>query len=348
VKRKWIWVTTLSLLLALVAGAMAIAVFGGGHIVGNFGNLDKTEVFDQTLDVTGRPVLSVDDRNGNVTITRGPEGKIVVHAIKRATTDDSLRGLNIEVQQTGNQVTVRTTGETGSGFFIGWRRTQVDYEIQMPAQSDLAPLRTSNGAITITDIAGRLDLSSSNGTIGATNIGGSVMAQTSNGRVTIHNGRGMLDLRTSNGTVDVQNVQAEGLELHTSNGRVTFSGTLAPGSHNNLDVGNGSVSLTLPPASALSVDLRAGNGDVHINGFSVTTDGASGTNQKNAVRGVIGRADADLIVRAGNGSITLTQGTPAPAVPTAPIAPTPPVSPSLPATPSAGLSPTSAREGGIV
>src|SRR5947209_19714 len=213
---------------------MALAVFGGGHIVGNFGNLDKTEVFDQALDVSGRPVLSVDNRNGNVTITRGTDGKIAVHAIKRATTDDALHSLNVEVQQTGNQVTVRTTGETGSGFFLGWRRTQVDYEIQVPAQSDLAPLRTSNGAIAITDIVGHLDLTSSNGTIGATNFDGPVVAQTSNGRVTIHNGRGMLDLRTSNGTVDVQNVQAQGLELHTSNGRVTFSGTLASGSHNSL------------------------------------------------------------------------------------------------------------------
>lgn len=336
-KRKWIWVTTLSVLIVLVLGAMFVAVFGARHAFGNLGNLDKTEVFDQTLDVAGRPTLSVDDRNGNVTITRGVDGKVVVHAIKRARTDDALHRLTIDVQQSGNQVTIRTTGDdTNGGFFFGWHRTQVDYEIQVPAQADLAPMRTSNGTINIAGIAGRFDLSASNGTITTADFDGAVSAQTSNGRVTVRNGRGMLNLQTSNGTVDVQNVQAQGIELHTSNGRVTFSGSLASGSRNTVDVGNGSVSLTLPPDSALSVDLRAGNGSVNINGFAVTT---SGVNQKNAVQGVIGRADATLVARAGNGSITLSPGVP--------VAPSPPIAPSPPATPAAGLVPTLAREGGI-
>src|SRR5215470_14122626 len=153
VKRKWVWVTVLSALLVLVAGAMAVAVFAGGHIAGNFGNLDKTEAFDQTLDIAGRPTLSVDNHNGHVTITRGVDGKVIVHAIKRATTDDALHRLNVDVQQNGNQVTVRTTGDdTNDGFFFGWHRTQVDYEIQVPAQSDLTPVRTSNGMISITGI----------------------------------------------------------------------------------------------------------------------------------------------------------------------------------------------------
>jgi hypothetical protein len=328
-------------LIALVIGAMFVAVFGAGHAFANFGNLDKTEAFDQTLDVAGRPTLSVDNRNGNVTITHGVDGKVVIHAIKRASTEDYLRRLTIEVQQNGAQVTIRTTGdEASAGAFFGWHRTQVDYEIQVPVQTDLAPMRTSNGMMNITGIAGRFDLSSSNGTITTADFDGPVSAQTSNGRVMVRNGRGTLDLRTSNGAVDVQNVQAQGLELHTSNGRVTFTGSLASGSHNNLDVGNGSVSLSLPPDSALSVDLRAGNGSVTVNGFAVT---ASGVNQRNAVQGVIGRADATLVAHAGNGSITLSAGVPA-SVPTAPARPT---APAPPATPSAGLAPTLAREGGI-
>ncbi len=335
-KRKWVWVTVLSVLIVLVLGGMMVAVLGARHAFAGIGDLTKTEAFDQTLDVSGRPTLAVDNRNGSVTITRGADGKIVVHAIKRATTDDLLHGLTVDVQQNGNQVTVRTTGDDSSnGFFFGWHRTQVDYEIQVPAQSDLAPVRTGNGAINVTGIAGRHDLASSNGTISVAQFDGALSAQTSNGRVTVHDGRGALDLRTSNGIVDVQNVQAQGLELHTSNGRVSFTGSLASGSHNTLDVGNGSVSLTLPPESALSVDLRAGNGSVNVNGFAVATTGAS---QRNAVQGVIGRADATLTVRAGNGSITLSQGVATPALTT----------PATPATPTAGLTPAPAREGGIV
>ncbi|MGI8857353.1 MAG: DUF4097 family beta strand repeat-containing protein [Thermomicrobiales bacterium] len=304
--KKRIAIILLSLTLLLVAAGMVAAVVGAGAIAGNFGEPDKLAVVDQTLDVTGVPTISVDDHNGTVTITRGDENKVVVHATKRAATDDLLNKLNVDIHQDGNQIALQTTGDTFSGvFFFGHNRTAVDYQIQVPAHADIGPVRSSNGRIEVTGITGRLDLNTSNGIIMARDVDGTVAAQTSNGRVSVVGGRGMLQLSSSNGIVEVQNVQANGIDLHTSNGRVSFTGSLTPGSKNRVETSNGTAVLTLPADSALNVDLRSGNGNVNV-GFPVTTS-PNGENKRNVVQGVINRPDADLTVRTGNGSITLNK-----------------------------------------
>jgi hypothetical protein len=304
--KKRIIIILLGFTLMLVAAGMVASVIGAGVIAGNFGQLDKTAAVDQTLNVSGAPTISVENRNGTITVTRGDENTVVVHATKRAATDDLLGKLGVDIHQDGSNVTIQTTGDTVGGFaFFGYSRMQVDYQIQVPAHTDLAPLKSSNGRIEVTGITGRFDLNASNGIITARDVDGPVTAQTSNGRVSVIGGRGTLQLSSSNGTVEVQNVQTNGIDLHTSNGRVSFSGSLAPGSKNRVETSNGTATVTLPPESALSIDLRAGNGSVRVD-FPVTTM-PNGENKRNAVQGVINRPDADLVMRTGNGSITLTK-----------------------------------------
>jgi hypothetical protein len=304
--KKRIAIVLLCLTLLLVAAGMVVSVVGAGVIAGNFGEPDKMAVVDQTLDVTGVPTISVDDRNGTIAVTRGDENKVVIHAIKRAATDDLLNKLTVDIHQDGDRITLQTTGDSFSGvFFFGHNRTAVDYQIQVPARADIGPVRSSNGRIDVTGVTGRLDLNTSNGIITARDVDGTVMAQTSNGRVSVLGGRGVLQLSSSNGVVEVRDVQASGLDLHTSNGRVSFTGSLTPGSKNRVETSNGTAVLTLPADSALNVDLRSGNGSVNV-GFPVTTT-SNGENKRNVVQGVINRPDADLTVRTGNGSITLTK-----------------------------------------
>ena len=304
--KKRIAIIVLSLTLLLVAAGMVASVAGAGAIAGNFGEPDKTAVVDRTLNVTGVPTISVEDRNGTITVTRGGENTVVVHATKRAATDDLLGKLGVDIQQDGDRITLQTTGDSfAGGFFFGHNRTAVDYQIQVPMHANIGPVRSSNGRIEVTGIIGPLDLNASNGIITARDVDGTVTAQTSNGRVSVVGGRGMLQLTSSNGVVEVQNVQANGIDLHTSNGRVSFSGSLMPGSKNRVETSNGTAALTLPADSALNVDLRSGNGSVTV-GFPVTT-APNGENKRNVVTGVINRPDADLTVHTGNGSITLTK-----------------------------------------
>ena len=304
--KKRIAIILLSLSLVLIAVGMVVSVVGASSVIGHFGELGKMATSDQTFTVTGTPTISLHDRNGTITVTRGEENSVVIHAIKRAATDEALAKLQVNLQQDGNHITIETTGDTLSGFaFFGHNGMAVDYQIQVPAHADLGPINSSNGRIEVTGIAGQFDLSTSNGVITARDVDGTVAAQTANGRVSVTGGSGTLRLGSSNGIVEVRDVRANGIDLHTSNGRITFAGSLAPGSKNSVETSNGTVSLTLPPDSALNVDLRSGNGSVTV-GFPVTT-APNGQTKRNAVQGVINRPDADLTVHTGNGSITLTK-----------------------------------------
>lgn len=305
VKRR-VTILVLALVMALVAALMVASVAGAGGVIGNFDHPEKMATVDQTFAVHGAPTLSVGNRNGTITITRGADNQVIIHAIKRAATDDLLNKLNVQLTQDGNKINAQTSGDDYKGFvFFGNSRTRVDFEIQVPAHTDILPAKSSNGKIEVTGIAGQFDLNTSNGVITAQDVDGTVKAETSNGRVTVSGGRGVLNLRTSNGIVEVQNVQAQGLDLESSNGRVSFTGSLAPGSKNYMETSNGTVNISLPPESALSVDLRSGNGSIKV-GFPVTTN-PQGENKRNSVQGVINRPDADLSVHTGNGSITLTK-----------------------------------------
>jgi hypothetical protein len=303
--KKRIAIILLSLALVLVAVGMVASVAVAGGIIGHFGDLNKIATTDQTFTVTGVPTISVQNHNGTITVTRGAENSVVVHATRRAATDELLAKLQANIRQDGDHITIETVGDTVSSFgFFGHNGMVVDYQIQVPAHADLGPINSSNGRIDITGIAGQFNLSTSNGIITAQDVDGTVSAETSNGRVSVTGGRGTLRLGSSNGIVEVRDVRTDGIDLHTSNGHVSFTGSFAPGSKNTVNASNGSVSMTLPPDSALSVDLRSGNGSVHVNGFPVT---ASVENKRNAVQGVINRPDADLTVHTGNGSITLTK-----------------------------------------
>lgn len=304
--KKRITIILLSLVLVLVAVAMVVSVAAAGGVIGHFDDLHKVATTDQTFAVNGAPTISVQDHNGTIAITRGAENSVVVHATKRAATDDLLAKLQVNIQQDGDHITIDTTGDNTAGFgFFGNHGMAVDYQIQVPAHADLTPIRSSNGRIDITGIAGQFDLTTSNGIITARDVDGTVSAQTANGRVSIMGGRGTLRLGSSNGIVEVQDVQANGLDLSTSNGRVSFAGSLAPGSKNTVETSNGTVSMALPPESGLTIDLRSGNGSINV-GFPVTS-APNGANKRNAVQGVINRPDADLTVHTGNGSITLTK-----------------------------------------
>lgn len=303
---KGIIAATLAVLLVLVGGGIVVALTGGGIMRGGFGP-DKTAIIDRTFDVTGAPTLALDNKNGSVTITRGDDAKIVVHAIKRAATDEMLQKMNVQLTQDGNRVTVHTdTPEYGGFVLFGPNNQGVEYHIQVPARADIGPARTANSSVSVSGIAGTLDLGTSNGPVTVRDFDGTVMVQTSNGSVHLTNGKGAVHLRTSNSSVEVANVQATTTDVHTTNGRITFAGSLAPNSDNQLETSNGSIVIRLPADSAFKLDLHTSNGSLDV-AFPVVGPVQSGERSRHDLQGVVGRPDASLTAHTSNGSITLAK-----------------------------------------
>ncbi len=326
-RRFAIW--GLSLALVVVGAGIALA-FSAGKTMGaayRSGGPTQSETEERTFVVAGVPTFALAGDNGPVTITRGDsDTAVIVRVTKRGASDEELRRLRVEMTQNGDAISVREGGANRS-FSFG-RRGSVEYAVQLPRRANIAPLRTDHGAVSVSGIAGNLDLETDNGSIIVRDFDGTLAARTDNGRVTLANGVGSVRVVTDNGSVDLRDVRAAGLNVRTDNGRVGFAGSLAPGSDTRIETNNGSVTVQLPPESGFALDAESHHGRVQV-AFPVTRSpapvgsrGYGDDNDREAIRGTVGRPDATLTVRTGNGGITIahgngTQGNATQATPTA-------------------------------
>ncbi|WP_425955328.1 DUF4097 family beta strand repeat-containing protein [Xylanimonas sp. McL0601] len=121
---------------------------------------------------------------------------------------------------------------------------------------------TSNGEIAVRQAGDDVDLRTSNGAIRVTGVGGSLTADTSNGRIDVRDVSGSARATTSNGGIEVAGVDGD-VVARTSNGEVTVHGGEEP-VRLTIDTTNGSKTVegATDPDATRTVEIRSSNGDV--------------------------------------------------------------------------------------
>lgn len=108
---------------------------------------------------------------------------------------------------------------------VGWRwavsRCAGELDVTLPADTEVV-VRTSNGTVVASGLAGSVDLDTSNGRVEATELAGALVADTSNGDVVVRDAAADVDVETSNGTVEVSGVGGT-LTVDSSNGRIEIA-----------------------------------------------------------------------------------------------------------------------------
>ena len=121
---------------------------------------------------------------------------------------------------------------------------------------------SSNGDIDVTDSGADVEVTTSNGEISVVGVDGTVTADTSNGRITIDSVTGDASATTSNGSVEVS---AFGGDVYgkTSNGEITVIGDREPVAL-TMSTSNGDEIVEGPtdPGADRTVNIRSSNGDV--------------------------------------------------------------------------------------
>lgn len=182
------------------------------------------EVRELTLDA--RSLLRVDARaNGGVRIEGydGREIRVRARVQANAGNEGAAREIMDAVRIADGDV-LRAEGPRGLGRREGW---SVSYEIMVPRRIDLE-VEASNGGISVTDVAGRMQLQTTNGGLQLADVAGDVRGRTTNGGVTARlsgdrwDGAG-LDVRATNGGVRLMLPAGYGaaLEAGTVNGGLT-------------------------------------------------------------------------------------------------------------------------------
>ncbi len=283
-KRLWaLGAVVLGSMLFLSIGCdVTIDIDGDGD-----GDVGPTETRDDSFSVGASPVLVVTSENGSIDVETGDAGTIRVQATLR-----NAPRVQYEVSEEGDTVTVEADVDSGA------RNAGADIIVTAPAETEVE-LETSNGRIEIQGLEASGTLRTSNGRVVMEELEGDFDVRTSNGPIEVTSMEGEGTLATSNGPVTLAEVKGA-FDVDTSNGNISFSGEMTAGGDNRLETSNGSVTVELEGTPSVNVDATTNRG-------KVTSELPIDASTKNAKRlvGTIGGGEAELHIRASNGSVTI-------------------------------------------
>ncbi len=225
------------------------------------------EINDQGAQVTreetneypaaGLEAVRAETRNGAITI-KGTDGDQVVVTVKylarstdQAASQDKLARLRTDVSQSNGTLSIRAMFD--SAAISG---QQISLELSVP-QEMLVQADTSNGAINVNGMAGKLQLTTQNGGIRVDSELGprELLADTKNGAIVVSSSpdSGSYTLKTANGKIEAKLPAALGIELDGSVG------------NGSLDIGEGQWSITGGKISSRQVQATRGDGALKLN-----------------------------------------------------------------------------------
>jgi len=154
---------------------------------------------------------------------------------------------------------------TCPGIQIWSLRCNSELDVTVPSGTNVI-VRTTNGAVVASGIAGDAELRTTNGRVDATDIGGRLDARSTNGAIDVHYVGGDVEARTTNGAATVSGV-AGNVDARTTNGRVTVRGDGEP-VRLSISTTNGSQTIqgATDPDADRYVNIRSTNGSVEFLG----------------------------------------------------------------------------------
>ena len=141
----------------------------------------ETETVDRTLSLASGGTLRLKTFSGRVSITGTGGNQVVIKAVRRATRE-RLDDIRLEITQSGNVIDI------DANHRVRERRNdnvvETDFDIQVPSQVRL-DLRTFSAPVTVSNVAGDLEVEGFSSEIRLTDVSGPKRVKTFSGEVTV-------------------------------------------------------------------------------------------------------------------------------------------------------------------
>jgi DUF4097 and DUF4098 domain-containing protein YvlB len=257
----------------------------------------------KTFAVTGKPDINLKTFDGSIEVTSWDRPEVGLVIERRAGSQAEGESLKVTTAQDGNRITVEAIQperQVQVGIHVG---RSVKFIVSVPRQADLVA-RSGDGSITVSDVAGRLELRSGDGSIKGSGLSGEVTANTGDGSVTLQSVKGAVDVNTGDGSVLVAGAPSA-LKAHTGDGSVTLDVDAGASLSNDWEIttGDGSVKVSLPATVNADLDASTGDGGISASDFGLVTS----ADNRDQLTGKLGTGGPKLKVRTGDGSITVAK-----------------------------------------
>lgn len=202
-------------ILALTAAGWAVA------------GSEYEEIVDQSYPLNAGGVVALENVNGDVSIEVWDRSEVRIYAVKRASSQELLDGLEIRVNAERDAVRIDTHypstrhSDHGRDSFM-----KVEYTLTVPTTARLDDVDLVNGNLTVVGVEGGIILATVNGNIDVQDCAGDAEIGTVNGAIEARIDRlapgGRLDIETVNGQVDLYLASSIGadLEAESVNGKL--------------------------------------------------------------------------------------------------------------------------------
>jgi len=165
--------------------AMAVALLASTHV---FADVSEELSYTFKLEEGGR--FSLENVNGNVTVT-GVSGNVVeIVAVKKASNQEALDNIRILIDETPASIRVETeyAKKDQGGWFSRHKGDSgsVTYTVKVPSGANLEDVESVNGDLRISGVHGVIKASTVNGDIEAGDLSSGTDLETVNGSVNAH------------------------------------------------------------------------------------------------------------------------------------------------------------------
>ncbi|WP_254280689.1 DUF4097 family beta strand repeat-containing protein [Haloarcula marina] len=157
-----------------------------------------TASVSETYDISRETVVTVSNRNGDITVGESDSGQLRITGTKRAGSQAGLDSISIGTVE-GDRFVVDGRFESGAEF----ESRRLDFTIGIPTGVSVDTVSTANGSVTIRNVRGNVSATTANGTVVLDDVSGTVRCESGNGDVRARETTGLVSARTASGDVDV-------------------------------------------------------------------------------------------------------------------------------------------------
>ncbi len=214
-----------------------------------------------------RPVISVRNQYGRITVTPNAVDRVVVTVVH----SDAVEILH---QQNENRIELIT----GSQVSTGAKADNVDYQVLVPPDACVI-LSTAAGSLSAENLEGDLVFEGTTASVDARALRNAhVHVKTLSGPITLREiTGGYVDVTTASGEVSLQNVSGPMVEVHSGTGRIRYLGNPGQGFY-KLFTGSGNIDVAVPFAGLAHFKARSVKGKVDHQILAPALAGLGATN----------------------------------------------------------------------
>jgi DUF4097 and DUF4098 domain-containing protein YvlB len=263
----------------------------------------RADNWSKSYAISARGQLHFNTQDGEIDLVGTSEKKIsvTVDTIGRRIAPDDV---TIEESQSGDSVNIEIrVPHDRHRFFISvdTGRRSIHITIHVPIESDI-DVHSGDGRISAANVNGESRLDTGDGSIHADHFHGNVRLHSGDGRIEGFDFDGTLYADSGDGHISVRG-RFDRLDVHSGDGTIdaTAENNSRMAGPWTLRTGDGRINMRLPENFAATLDAHTGDGHVTI-AYPVTV---SGTLNGGSIRGKMGSGGETLMLRSGDGSISI-------------------------------------------